>query len=77
MVNFVAALAYHFCLVLPATFTQTRDHLLAEPSNYFLFRLSVGKVIILPSSCTMAIKISCKCNGHYLMPLLLQQKCRN
>ena len=31
--NFVTALAYHFCLALPATFTQPGDHLLAEPCN--------------------------------------------
>ena len=31
MVNFVAAVAYHFCLALPAAFTKPRDHILAEP----------------------------------------------
>ena len=31
LVNFVPALAYHFCLVLPAAFTQPGAHLLAEP----------------------------------------------
>ena len=31
MVNFVPAVAYHFCLYLPAAFTQPGDHLLAEP----------------------------------------------
>ena len=30
MVNFVTALAYDFCLGLPAAFTQPGDHLLAE-----------------------------------------------
>ena len=30
-VNFVPAVAYHFCLNLPAAFTQPRAHLLAEP----------------------------------------------
>ena len=30
-VNFVAALAYHFCLALAVTFTQPGDHLLVEP----------------------------------------------
>ena len=29
--NFVAALAYHFCLALPAAFTQPGYHLLAVP----------------------------------------------
>ena len=29
--NFVTALAYHFCLALPAVFTQPADHLLAKP----------------------------------------------
>ena len=31
LVNFIIALAYHFCLALPAAFTQPRYHLLAEP----------------------------------------------
>ena len=31
LVNFVPAAAYHFCLALPAEFTQPGDHLLAEP----------------------------------------------
>ena len=31
LVNFVIALAYHFCLALSAAFTQPGDHLLAEP----------------------------------------------
>ena len=31
MVKFVPAVAYHFCLALPAAFTQPGDHLLAEP----------------------------------------------
>ena len=34
LVNFVPALACHFCLDLPAAFTQPGDHLLAEPSIY-------------------------------------------
>ena len=29
--NFISALAYHFCLALPAASTQPGDHLLAEP----------------------------------------------
>ena len=31
LVNFVPAVAYHFCLALPAAFTQPRVRLLAEP----------------------------------------------
>ena len=31
MVNFVTALAYHFCLALPTAFTQPGAHLSAEP----------------------------------------------
>ena len=31
MVNFVPAVAYHFCLALHAEFTQPGDHLLSEP----------------------------------------------
>ena len=30
-VNFVTALAYHFCLALAATFTQPGGHFLAKP----------------------------------------------
>ena len=33
LVNFVAAVAYHFCLALPAAFTQPWDHFLAAPSK--------------------------------------------
>ena len=35
LVNSVAAVAYHFCLALPAAFTQPGDHLLADPCTYF------------------------------------------
>ena len=31
LVNFISAVAFHFCLALPAVFTQPRAHLLAEP----------------------------------------------
>ena len=31
LVNFVTAIAYHFCLALPAALTQPGDHLLAKP----------------------------------------------
>ena len=31
LVDFVPAIAYHFCVALPAAFTQTGYHLLAEP----------------------------------------------
>ena len=30
LVNFVAGVAYHFCLALPAAITQPGDHLLTE-----------------------------------------------
>ena len=30
LMNFVTALAYHFCLALPAAFTKPGDHLLAD-----------------------------------------------
>ena len=33
LVNYVAAVAYHSCLALPAAFTQPRGHLLAEPCS--------------------------------------------
>ena len=34
MVNFVPAVAYHFCLNLPAAFTHSRAHLLAKSCTY-------------------------------------------
>ena len=39
LVNFVAAVAYHFCLALPAVFSQPGAHLFAEPcpSRFCLF----------------------------------------
>ena len=36
-VNFVLALTYHFCLNLPAAFTQPRARLLVEPCIMFWF----------------------------------------
>ena len=33
LVTFGSAVAYHFCLALPAAFTQPGDHLFAEPCN--------------------------------------------
>ena len=48
--NFVAALAYHFCLVLPAAFTQPGVHFLAEPVHassvvLLLQPLSQGSIV--------------------------------
>ena len=34
LVNFVPTLAYHFCLNLPAAFTQPGAHLLVKPCTY-------------------------------------------
>ena len=39
--NFVAAVAYHFCPALPAAFTQPGNHLLAEPCTLSIL-LPVG-----------------------------------
>ena len=36
VVNFVAAVAYHFCLALPAPFAQPGDLLIAEPCTFFI-----------------------------------------
>ena len=33
LVNVIPAVAYHFCLALPAAFTQPGDHLLVEPCS--------------------------------------------
>ena len=42
LVNFVTALAYHFCLALPAAFTQPGDHLLDDPCvRYVVSSISV------------------------------------
>ena len=38
LVNFVTSLAYHFCLALPAAFTQPGDHLLDEPCTCMLLQ---------------------------------------
>ena len=35
LVNFDPAVDYHFCLALPAAFSQPGDHLLAEPCIVF------------------------------------------
>ena len=45
--NFVAAVAYHFCLALPAAFTQPGDHLLAEICTLWQ-DLSLSYVLLLP-----------------------------
>ena len=37
LVNFVTALACHFCLALPAAITQPGHHLLAEPCSSILY----------------------------------------
>ena len=42
LVNFVSALAYHFCLALSAAFTQPGNHLLAKPCNQYSLPLSAG-----------------------------------
>ena len=36
LVNLVTALAYHFCLTLPAAYTQPGVHLLAKPCIGYL-----------------------------------------
>ena len=38
--NFVGSLAFHFCLALPAAFTQPGDHLLAEPCTLINLKLT-------------------------------------
>ena len=37
MVNFVSAVAYHFCLNLPTAFSQLGNGLIVEPCTYFRF----------------------------------------
>ena len=54
MVNFVPAVAYQFCLTLPATFTQPGDYPLAEPcSSEKLSRpteIALMGMVLLPTS---------------------------
>ena len=45
MVNFVPAVAYHFCLALPAAFTQPGALLLAEPCRSIDFRPSSARLM--------------------------------
>ena len=42
--NFVPAVAYHFCLTLPAAFTQPGDLLIAEPCIEMQERCAIGKM---------------------------------
>ena len=49
LVNFVLALAYHFCLNLPAAFTQPRARLLVEPC--IIPKFGVKMAIFVPSGC--------------------------
>ena len=53
LVNFVAALAYHFCLALPAEFTHPGAHLLAEPCIYVTSEWvpnQWGKILVEPAN---------------------------
>ena len=45
MVNYVAAVAYHFCLALPAAFTQPGAHFFAEPCT----QLKTHNLALLPT----------------------------
>ena len=52
LVNFVTALAYHFCLPLPAAFTQPGDHLIAKPCICALILHNIFRLhCIVTSSC--------------------------
>ena len=50
LVIFFPALAYHFCLALPAAFTQPGDHLLAEPHALSLLARSAIQIFHDPAS---------------------------
>ena len=50
MVNFVAVVAYHFCLALPAAVTQPGVHLIAEPCTIAIVTHAAQSVAIRISS---------------------------
>ena len=59
LVNFIPALAYHFCLNLPATFTQPGARLLVEPCSSFVPNplaspISEYRLALCPSRCQIA-----------------------
>ena len=37
LVNFILALAYYYCLALPAEFMQPEAHILAQPCNSYIY----------------------------------------
>ena len=39
--------AYHFCLALPAAFTQPGDHLLAELCSLYACRVRAVKILVI------------------------------
>ena len=66
LVYFVTALAYYFCLALPAAFTQPVDHLLAEPCITVVYSGGGGipalpEGMLLPMVCFVATL-------HHLLP---------
>ena len=62
LVNFVTAIAYHFCIALPAAFTQPEDHLLAEPCRYVA---------------TAVISARTRARGHFLRIRLVRNSDSN
>ena len=58
LVNFVPALAHHFCLNLPAAFTQPGARLLVEPCSRvpdILNRPGLGFPHAIPDSCVILL----------------------
>ena len=60
--NLVTALAYHFCLTLPAAFTQPGDLLLAEPcrADKGFGRQKVQVPSLLPSFLRAESQVGCR-----------------
>ena len=73
--NFVAAVVYHFCLALPAAFTQPGTRLLAEPCTLlllwrtFLCPISGGGVGKTPLPLIFCLSSLLKKASHAIQPL--------
>ena len=84
LVNFVPAVAYHFCLNLPAAFSQPGNGLIAQPCKFVNQHLQI-EIGEQPTAKTIWISTSChvterehQCHlSHSLRPSLAQWRCEN
>ena len=67
LVNFVPALAYHFCLALPEAFTQPGDPLLAEPCIAVVYS-GGGGIPALPEGMLLPMVCFVATLHHLLLP---------